>query len=51
MMIAGPMYQFFLWIGASMGWPVSSVFWMIGLMVLPVALTYRMGGRKPNVGS
>jgi len=51
MMIAGPMYQFFLWIGSIMGWPVSSVFWMIGLMVLPVAITYRMGGRKSSFGS
>jgi acyl-[acyl-carrier-protein]-phospholipid O-acyltransferase/long-chain-fatty-acid--[acyl-carrier-protein] ligase len=48
MLIAGPTYQLFLWIAAQINWPMSSVFWMIGLMVLPIAITYRMGGRKPN---
>lgn len=48
MMIAGPLYQLFLFFAAQMGWPVSSVFWMIGILVVPIALTYRMGDRKSS---
>jgi len=43
MMLAGPIYQFFEFVSRSMGWPISSNFWMLGLMVLPMALFYRMG--------
>ncbi len=43
MMLAGPIYQFFEFVSRSMGWPISSNFWMLGLMVLPLALFYRMG--------
>ncbi len=47
MMLAGPIYQFFEFVSRSMGWPISSIFWMLGLMVLPLALFYRMGeGRR-----
>ncbi len=46
MMLAGPIYQFFEFVSRSMGWPISSIFWMLGLMVLPLALFYRMGERK-----
>ncbi len=46
MLLAGPLYQIFLKIAAALGCPVSVVFWMIGAMVLPLALVYRMGGRK-----
>ncbi|MCU0708978.1 MAG: MFS transporter [Pirellula sp.] len=45
MLVAGPLYSLFLLIADKMGWPVSSVFWMIGLMVMPIAILYRMGGR------
>jgi len=44
MMIAGPLYQLFLIFAKTLNWPVSSVFWMIALMVLPIAMFYRMGG-------
>ncbi len=42
MMLAGPIYQFFEFVSRSMGWPICSIFWMLGLMVLPLALFYRM---------
>ena len=45
MMLAGPIYQSFEFVSRCMGWPISSIFWMLGLMVLPLALFYRMGGR------
>lgn len=47
MMLAGPLYQLFLQITKWLQFPVSSVFWMIGLMVIPLAIGYRMGGRTP----
>jgi MFS family permease len=51
MLIAGPIYQLFLLIGSSLGVPVSSVFWMLGVLVLPLAIIYRMGdSRKANIG-
>lgn len=45
MMMAGPLYQIFLQIAQALGFPVSSVFWMIGLLILPLAIRYRMGGK------
>ena len=45
MMLAGPIYQFFEYVSRSMGWPICSIFWMLGLMVLPLALFYRMDVR------
>ena len=45
MMLAGPIYQLFEFVSRNMGWPISSIFWMLGLMVLPLALSYRMGER------
>ena len=47
MMLAGPLYQLFLQIAKWLQFPVSSVFWMIGLMVIPLAIGYRMGGPTP----
>jgi MFS family permease len=47
MMFAGPLYQLFLQLAKALQCPVSTVFWMIGLMVLPLALSYRLGGRRP----
>ncbi len=41
-LIAGPLYQFFEMTARWIGWPVSSVFWMIGALVLPLALFYRL---------
>jgi acyl-[acyl-carrier-protein]-phospholipid O-acyltransferase/long-chain-fatty-acid--[acyl-carrier-protein] ligase len=46
MMMAGPLYQLFILIAKACGMPVSSVFWMIGLLVLPLAIGYRMGERS-----
>ena len=45
MMLAGPIYQFFEFVSRSMVWPISSIFWMLGMMILPLALFYRMGER------
>ncbi len=46
MMIAGPLYQLFLWIGSQMGWPVSSVFWMLAVPLIPIALRFRLPKRN-----
>jgi acyl-[acyl-carrier-protein]-phospholipid O-acyltransferase/long-chain-fatty-acid--[acyl-carrier-protein] ligase len=45
MMMAGPLYQLFLQIAKWLNYPVSSVFWMIGIMVVPLAIFYRMGDK------
>ena len=42
-LISGPLYQAFEAISSSMGWPISSVFWMIAALVLPLAIFYRLG--------
>jgi MFS family permease len=41
-LLAGPLYQLFLFLVSSLGWPVSSVFWIMSLMLLPCALFYRL---------
>lgn len=46
MMFAGPLYQLFLVIAAQLNWPECSLFWMIGLLVLPLAIMYRMGSNR-----
>ncbi len=46
MMMAGPLYQLFLQIAKWLNYPVSSVFWMIGIMVVPLAIFYRMGDKS-----
>jgi MFS family permease len=43
MLLAGPLYQLFILIADRLGMPISSVFWMIGLLVLPLAMFYHMG--------
>ncbi len=42
-LLAGPLYQAFESISRSMGWPISSVFWMLAALVLPLAFFYRLG--------
>lgn len=42
-LLSGPLYQAFEKISASMHWPISSVFWMIAVLVLPLAIFYRLG--------
>jgi MFS family permease len=41
-LIAGPLYQAFLTFASSMGWPVSSVFWMLAVLLVPIGLVYRL---------
>ncbi|MGN6133416.1 MAG: MFS transporter [Aureliella sp.] len=41
-LLAGPLYQLFERIAAWTDSPISSVFWMIGLLVLPLAIFYRL---------
>jgi acyl-[acyl-carrier-protein]-phospholipid O-acyltransferase/long-chain-fatty-acid--[acyl-carrier-protein] ligase len=42
-LLSGILYQLFQWISVQLGWPISSVFWMLALMVLPLAIFYRLG--------
>lgn len=51
-LIAGPLYQLFERFAAWSGAPISSVFWMIAALVLPLAIFYRLdsnAGRSPTV--
>lgn len=41
-LIAGPLYQAFLTLASSLGWPVSSVFWMLAVLLLPIAFFYQL---------
>ncbi len=41
-LIAGPLYQLFLNIATAVGWPVSSVFWMLAVLLVPLVLKYRL---------
>ncbi len=41
-LLAGPLYQLFERLAAWSGAPISSVFWMIGALVLPLAVFYRL---------
>jgi acyl-[acyl-carrier-protein]-phospholipid O-acyltransferase/long-chain-fatty-acid--[acyl-carrier-protein] ligase len=45
MLLAGPLYQLFESISQAMRWPIQSVFGMIALLVLPLALFYRLDER------
>lgn len=49
-LLAGPLYQLFEKAADWQGWPISSVFWMMGSMVLPLAIFYRLDSRTsmPN---
>jgi len=42
MLLAGPLYQLFELIANSLGTPINSVFLMIALLVLPLAMFYRL---------
>lgn len=44
-LLAGPLYQLFEKLASWMNWPISSVFWMMGAMVLPLAIVYRLDSR------
>ncbi len=41
-LIAGPLYQAFLIMASALGWPVSSVFWMLAVLLVPIGLVYRL---------
>ncbi len=41
-LISGPLYQLFEAIAGMAGWPICSVFLMMGLLVLPLAVFYRL---------
>jgi len=41
-LIAGPLYQVFLVVASKLEYPVSSVFWMLALLLLPIAFLYRL---------
>lgn len=47
-LLAGPLYQIFEKAANWQGWPISSVFWMMGSMVLPVAIFYRLDSRTAD---
>ncbi|MEM7473911.1 MAG: MFS transporter [Planctomycetota bacterium] len=48
-LIAGPLYQLFEAAAEGIDWPISSVFWMMALLVLPLALLYRLKSNAPLV--
>lgn len=50
-LISGPLYQLFERVAAWSGCPISSVFWMIGLLVLPLAVFYRLDSSAPGGGA
>ncbi len=41
-LISGPLYQFFEAVSRWLEWPICSVFWMMMLLVVPVAACYRL---------
>lgn len=41
-LIAGPLYQGFLAVAGSLGWPPSSIFWMLAVLLVPVVLFFRL---------
>jgi acyl-[acyl-carrier-protein]-phospholipid O-acyltransferase/long-chain-fatty-acid--[acyl-carrier-protein] ligase len=47
-LISGPLYQLFEWLSRVAGWPISSVFWMMGCLVLPLAALYRLDSSVPK---
>ena len=48
-LLAGPLYQRFEQWSSGLGWPISSVFWMMGALMLPLAIFYRLDSRVPDV--
>lgn len=46
-LISGPLYQAFESVAGKARWPVCSVFWMMAILVLPVAAVYRLKSRLP----
>ncbi|MDZ4849327.1 MAG: MFS transporter [Pirellulaceae bacterium] len=48
-LLSGPLYQGFEKISSSMGWPISSVFWMLAVLVIPLAIFYRLGSGEREI--
>ncbi len=42
-LLSGPLYQAFEAFASSMNWPISSVFWMLAVLLAPLAIVYRLG--------
>lgn len=42
---SGFLYQLLEKLARFLGWPISSIFWMLAIMVLPLAIFYRLGGK------
>ncbi|MCU0713873.1 MAG: MFS transporter [Pirellula sp.] len=51
LMLAGPLYQVLLSISLFMGWPVSSVFIMLTILLIPIAIRFRMPNKSSAVES
>ncbi len=47
-LISGPLYQLFEAIAARIEWPVCSVFWMMSLLILPLAIFYRLDSKAAS---
>jgi MFS family permease len=45
-LISGPLYQLFEAISNVCKWPICSVFWMMSLLVLPLAMFYRLDSKS-----
>ena len=41
-LISGPLYQVFESFASWLNWPVSAVFWMMAVLMLPVAIVYNL---------
>jgi MFS family permease len=42
-LVSGPLYQAMEAFASAMGWPISSLFWMLAICFLPLAILYRLG--------
>lgn len=45
-LLSGPLYQAFEATANAMGWPISSVFWMIVLLVVPLAIFFGLEDKR-----
>lgn len=45
-LLAGPLYQLFERVSAALGWPISSICWMMGAFLLPLTVYYRLDSRS-----
>jgi MFS family permease len=50
-LISGPLYQLFEAIAGGLGIPICSVFWMMGLLVLPLAIFFRLDSQTAATSS